>query len=205
MSEPRLAPLARGRRRGPAGRSRHHRLVERDLPVHRVSRASTCGSRASGPGAGPVRGAVQRQARGKARDFNWHNVIGVWSCVPALHRRADARCRSRFPWANALVYRAVGEEPPQQGATVADAKAAVVQGGAARTRAVVKAVHGAVALAKATRRRRSTGLNALWSPRRAAGRRAGERSTCAFPRPSARRSSSPSTRATAASRSRDRR
>ena len=27
--------------------------------------------------------------RGKARDFNWHNVIGFWSPCAALHRRAD--------------------------------------------------------------------------------------------------------------------
>jgi uncharacterized iron-regulated membrane protein len=52
--------------------------------------------------------------RGKARDFNWHNVMGLWSCVPLFIVVLTAMPIS-FPWANALVYRAVGEEPPQQG------------------------------------------------------------------------------------------
>ena len=51
--------------------------------------------------------------RGKARDFNWHNVIGMWSAVPLFIVILTALPMS-FPWANALVYRAVGEEPPQQ-------------------------------------------------------------------------------------------
>ena len=49
--------------------------------------------------------------RGKARDFNWHNVIGIWSSVPLLIVVASAVPIS-FPWGNALVYRMVGEEPP---------------------------------------------------------------------------------------------
>jgi uncharacterized iron-regulated membrane protein len=48
---------------------------------------------------------------GKARDFNWHNVIGIWSAVPLAIVVATATPIS-FPWANALVYRIVGEEPP---------------------------------------------------------------------------------------------
>jgi uncharacterized iron-regulated membrane protein len=52
--------------------------------------------------------------RGKARDFNWHNAIGAWSAVPLFVVVVTAMPIS-FPWANALVYRAVGEEPPQQG------------------------------------------------------------------------------------------
>jgi uncharacterized iron-regulated membrane protein len=52
--------------------------------------------------------------RGKARDFNWHNVIGLWSCVPLFIVVLTAMPIS-FPWANGAVYRMVGEEPPQQG------------------------------------------------------------------------------------------
>jgi uncharacterized iron-regulated membrane protein len=48
---------------------------------------------------------------GKARDFNWHNVIGIWSAVPLAIVVATATPIS-FTWANALVYRVVGEEPP---------------------------------------------------------------------------------------------
>lgn len=50
-------------------------------------------------------------ATGKARDFNWHNVIGFWSAIPLFIVVASAVPIS-FPWGTALVYRAVGEEPP---------------------------------------------------------------------------------------------
>jgi uncharacterized iron-regulated membrane protein len=53
----------------------------------------------------------RRGLPGKARDFNWHNVIGIWSAVPLAIVVATATPIS-FPWANALVYRMVGEEPP---------------------------------------------------------------------------------------------
>jgi uncharacterized iron-regulated membrane protein len=48
---------------------------------------------------------------GKARDFNWHNVIGFWCCVPLFFVVLGATVIS-YPWASNLVYRAVGEEPP---------------------------------------------------------------------------------------------
>lgn len=54
-----------------------------------------------------------RTTTARARDFNWHNVIGVWSAVPLFIVVLSALPIS-FPWANALVYRAVGEEPPVQ-------------------------------------------------------------------------------------------
>ena len=50
-------------------------------------------------------------ARGKARDFNWHNAIGVWCLVPLFIVVVSAVPIS-FPWGNDLVYRALGEEPP---------------------------------------------------------------------------------------------
>ena len=50
--------------------------------------------------------------RGKARDFNWHQVIGVWSLVPLFVIVASALPMS-FPWANAALYRVVGDEPPR--------------------------------------------------------------------------------------------
>jgi uncharacterized iron-regulated membrane protein len=49
--------------------------------------------------------------RGKSRDFNWHNVVGIWSAVPLFFVVLCALPIS-FPWANAAVYRAVGEQPP---------------------------------------------------------------------------------------------
>jgi uncharacterized iron-regulated membrane protein len=51
---------------------------------------------------------------GKARDFNWHNTIGIWCLVPLFFVVLTAMPIS-FPWANAAVYRMVGEEPPRQG------------------------------------------------------------------------------------------
>jgi uncharacterized iron-regulated membrane protein len=48
---------------------------------------------------------------GKARDFNWHNVVGVWSFVPLVVIVASGAVIS-YPWASDLVYRAMGEAPP---------------------------------------------------------------------------------------------
>jgi uncharacterized iron-regulated membrane protein len=48
---------------------------------------------------------------GKARDFNWHNTIGVWSVVPLAIVVASGVVIS-YPWASNLVYRIVGEAPP---------------------------------------------------------------------------------------------
>ena len=50
----------------------------------------------------------------KARDFNWHHVFGIWSAIPLAVVVATATVFS-YPWANDLVYRIAGEEPPRQG------------------------------------------------------------------------------------------
>ena len=50
----------------------------------------------------------------KARDFNWHHVFGIWSALPLAVVVATAVVFS-YPWANALVYRSVGEQPPARG------------------------------------------------------------------------------------------
>jgi uncharacterized iron-regulated membrane protein len=52
--------------------------------------------------------------RGKARDFNWHNVIGIWCVVPLILIVASALPMS-FPWANAALYQMAGETPPEPG------------------------------------------------------------------------------------------
>jgi uncharacterized iron-regulated membrane protein len=51
----------------------------------------------------------------RARDYNWHHVFGIWTALPLIVIVATAAVFS-YPWANALVYRAFGEEPPQRGA-----------------------------------------------------------------------------------------
>jgi uncharacterized iron-regulated membrane protein len=53
-------------------------------------------------------------ASGPARDFNWHHVLGIWSAVPLAVVVATATV-FYYSWANALVYRVFGEEPPQSG------------------------------------------------------------------------------------------
>jgi len=48
---------------------------------------------------------------GKARDFNWHNVLGIWSVIPLIAIVASATVIG-YPWASDLVYKIVGESPP---------------------------------------------------------------------------------------------
>ncbi|HEX8282680.1 MAG TPA: PepSY-associated TM helix domain-containing protein [Pyrinomonadaceae bacterium] len=68
---------------------------------------------------------------GKARDFNWHNVIGFWSAVPLFVVVLSGVVIS-YTWASNLVYKAVGEEPPAQAQRGAPpAGGAGQQGGAA--------------------------------------------------------------------------
>lgn len=47
----------------------------------------------------------------KARDFNWHNVIGWWMFVPLFVIVLSGVVIS-YTWAGNLVYRAAGEAPP---------------------------------------------------------------------------------------------
>jgi uncharacterized iron-regulated membrane protein len=51
---------------------------------------------------------------GKARDFNWHNAIGIWCALPLVAVIAGALVIS-YPWATQLVYRVAGSEPPATG------------------------------------------------------------------------------------------
>ena len=59
---------------------------------------------------------------GKARDFNWHNVIGFWCCVPLFVITLSGIVIS-YQWANDLVYRAVQEQPPARRAVTGTRKA----------------------------------------------------------------------------------
>lgn len=53
------------------------------------------------------------KVKGKARDFNWHTVIGFWSSLILIILTATAIVMS-YSWANNLVYTLTGNEPPQQ-------------------------------------------------------------------------------------------
>ncbi|MDB6093039.1 MAG: PepSY-associated helix domain protein [Verrucomicrobia bacterium] len=52
-----------------------------------------------------------RKATGKARDFNWHNVIGLWS-APVLIVLTLTAIPISFRWGTNLIYRLTGETPP---------------------------------------------------------------------------------------------
>jgi uncharacterized iron-regulated membrane protein len=49
--------------------------------------------------------------RPKARDFNWHNVLGFWSALP-LALVVYSGVVISYPWAGNMVYQAFGETPP---------------------------------------------------------------------------------------------
>lgn len=55
----------------------------------------------------------KRGLSSKARDFNWHNVIGFWSFIPLFIVVLSALPIS-YTWAGNLVYKIVGEEPPKR-------------------------------------------------------------------------------------------
>jgi uncharacterized iron-regulated membrane protein len=53
--------------------------------------------------------------RGRARDWNWHNVTGFWLAVPLLVITSTGAIMS-YSWAEALLYRASGSTLPVRGA-----------------------------------------------------------------------------------------
>lgn len=53
--------------------------------------------------------------RGKARDFNWHNAIGLW-CAPVLIVLTVTAMPISYRWASDLIFKLTGTEPPVQGA-----------------------------------------------------------------------------------------
>ncbi len=48
---------------------------------------------------------------GKPRDFNWHNVAGLWCAVPLFFIVLSGVIMS-YPWANNLLYTLTGSTPP---------------------------------------------------------------------------------------------
>lgn len=55
-----------------------------------------------------------RAGSGKARDYNWHHVFSFWASIPLLIIIATATV-FYYPWSNAMVYGAFGEQPPARG------------------------------------------------------------------------------------------
>ncbi|RZU38855.1 PepSY-associated TM helix domain-containing protein [Edaphobacter modestus] len=60
--------------------------------------------------------------RGRAREWNWHNVFGFWMAIP-LSVIALSGIVMAYPWANALLYRAAGDHPPAERAEVVPRRA----------------------------------------------------------------------------------
>jgi uncharacterized iron-regulated membrane protein len=48
---------------------------------------------------------------GRARDFNWHNVTGIWCCILLIFITATGMVMS-YQWANNLLYTLTGNEAP---------------------------------------------------------------------------------------------
>jgi len=49
---------------------------------------------------------------GKARDFNWHNALGLWANIPLFFIALTGVVLS-YPWANDLLYSMTGSEKPR--------------------------------------------------------------------------------------------
>jgi uncharacterized iron-regulated membrane protein len=56
----------------------------------------------------------KRGLAGKARDWNWHNVVGIWSAPVLIVLTATALPIS-YKWAGDAIYKLTGTEAPQQG------------------------------------------------------------------------------------------
>jgi uncharacterized iron-regulated membrane protein len=95
--------------------------------------------------------------RGRARNFNWHNVIGIW-CAPVLFVTTLTGLVMSYQWANDLLYRLTGSEPPPLAAAEAGPAPAGGRGGRrAESRAREERP------ARTAEGRATAGLDALWA------------------------------------------
>lgn len=60
-------------------------------------------------------GLMSFKLSGKARDFNWHNAVGLW-CAPVLIVLTATAMPISYRWAGDLIYKLTGTTPPVQGA-----------------------------------------------------------------------------------------
>jgi uncharacterized iron-regulated membrane protein len=56
----------------------------------------------------------RRGQQGRAREWNWHNVIGIWTIFPLFFIVLTGVIMS-YPWASNLLYRVTGTQPPANG------------------------------------------------------------------------------------------
>ena len=57
---------------------------------------------------------IRAGLRGKAREWNWHNVVGIWCALPLLAIALTGVAMS-FDWANTLLFRLAGSTPVTRG------------------------------------------------------------------------------------------
>lgn len=55
--------------------------------------------------------AFRSGLQGRAREWNWHNVIGIWCAIPLLFIVATGVIMS-YPWASNLLFTLTGSQPP---------------------------------------------------------------------------------------------
>ncbi len=61
----------------------------------------------------------KKNMSGQMRDFNWHHVFGFWAALPLIVIISTATVFN-YSWANNLVYRLAGDEPPVRGASASE-------------------------------------------------------------------------------------
>ena len=120
--------------------------------------------------------------RGRARDWNWHNVIGFW-CAPVLIVLTVTGAVMSYQWANDLLYRLTGNEPPPaaagRAAEVARPRGARPEAGAAEGRPRDDGSGRREGeRPRSTPDRDPATVSALWARAEAAGARAGRASSC---------------------------
>jgi uncharacterized iron-regulated membrane protein len=89
-----------------------------------------------------------RPRTGRARDFNWHHVVGIW-CAPAIVVLTLTGVVMSYPWANAMLYRLAGSPLPLASGGGGAPPDGAARGGERREQATVLDLDGAWALAEA--------------------------------------------------------
>ncbi|HZF67398.1 MAG TPA: PepSY-associated TM helix domain-containing protein, partial [Gemmatirosa sp.] len=89
----------------------------------------------------------RRGLRGKARDFNWHHVIGIWSLVPLFVVVLSGVVIS-YGWASDLVFRVAGEAPPPRTPEGGEARGGAPRGGPSDERPETASLDAIVARAQ---------------------------------------------------------
>ncbi|GAA5480914.1 PepSY-associated TM helix domain-containing protein [Haloferula sargassicola] len=56
---------------------------------------------------------LQPRLKGRARDWNWHNALGLWFALPLIVTVSTGLVIA-YPWANELLFKAAGEKPPER-------------------------------------------------------------------------------------------